>query len=81
MYKYIITVLLSFLLSGCVLTNLESILSASVTEEVVEVADLSDMKYFLTDGWEFYLYHNKLVLIKYTPSGMLIKDVFKVLED
>ena len=81
MLKRILILLMCLTLSGCALTRLSELIEESTTEEVMTVEDLSDMKYYLNDGWEFYLYHSKLVLIKHTPSGMLIKDVFKVLEE
>lgn len=43
---------------------------------------IQEFQNLLNDGWELFLYEgNKIVLIKDTPDGRLIKDVFGVLND
>jgi hypothetical protein len=38
-----------------------------------------DFQHLLENGWEFYLYDGKLVLVKYEADRMLLHDAFGVL--
>ena len=71
--------------SGC---SILSTLSPTLGEFMVEAeenqqafTDAQFLQQYLEDGWEFFLYDDsKLVLIKHTESGMLVKDIFQVLD-
>jgi len=43
---------------------------------------VDEFQALLSEGWELFLYEgNKVVLVKQSPDGLLIKDVFGVLDD
>ena len=68
-------------ISGCGYSHLESFLLSQEIEEDIEDNKI-DLPSLLQSGWEFYVYEeNKVILIKHTNSGLLINDVFGVLND
>ena len=85
-------ILLSLIVSltGCGLTIRALEFMSPTFEEMQEEArrDSGDQKTIeefqalLEDGWELFLYDgDKIVLVKQSPDGLLIKDVFGVLDD
>ena len=77
--RSLILSVICILLSGCTYSYLESFLLSQEDQHKEETVDLPAL---LRDGWDFYLYKdNKVVLIKHTETGLLVKDVFGVLND
>lgn len=79
--KLLFFISIVFLFSGCVLHNTleDLLLDQQAASEEIEPVDLQAL---LRDNWEFYIYEeDKVILIKHTETGMLINDVFGVLDD
>jgi len=70
------------LLSGCaIVTGLSGALEEqeeSVTLEEDRVQVFQDL---LKQGWRIQVYKQKVLLIKETPDGFIINDVFSILKD
>lgn len=86
---------LSFLLCLPMLSGCSPILKALIPDLNIET-DSSDttlpqvdpaplpsegeFRYLLGDGWEIKIFKGKVILVKYTDTGMLVKDVFNNLD-
>lgn len=88
--RLLILLALSICLTGCGLTMRVLEFVSPTFEEMQDEArrDAGDQKTIeefqalLDDGWELFLYDgDKIVLVKQSPDGLLIKDVFGVLND
>jgi hypothetical protein len=83
MIKLFLVLVCSICLSGCSIVRLTDMLLDDYRYRDVEERNAEiNLKSLLEDGWQFFIYkENKVLLIKYTDTGMLIKDVFGVLNE
>lgn len=88
--RILITVLLAVSFSGCGLAmrTLEFIsptfeeLQNEARRDSGDADTVREFQALLEDGWRLFLYDgDKIVLVKDSPNGLLIKDVFGVLND
>ena len=50
-------------------------------EKRQEPSEVENLQVYLENGWELFLYEDrKLILVKEADQGLLIKDIFNVLD-
>lgn len=89
MRKCLVLLLIAVMLSGCGLAIRALEFASPTFEELREERHNNDgqvmvdkFQRLLSDGWRLFLYDgNKIVLVKDSPDGLLIEDVFGVLDE
>jgi len=77
--------IIAFVLQGCALTRIVGGLLEEVQEQeeqsIVTENRVEVFQDLLKQGWKIQVYKNKVLLIKETPEGFIINDVFSVLKE
>lgn len=77
--------IIAFVLQGCALTRIVDGLLEEVQEQeeqsIVTENRVEVFQDLLKQGWKIQVYKNKVLLIKETPEGFIINDVFSVLKE
>lgn len=85
MRKLLISFFVLMTLNGCASLAMLKLLDApaNVMFKVLTPTEEEQNMNFqkkLKAGWRYYIIDNKLILVKDTPSGLLVSDPFRVLE-